>query len=73
MESLNHLIDIHAKRILIGLRNRISHRHLGNFDGLAVLGMFSVGYQAGIAATLRSPAMLGLVLAFVFVLYLILI
>ena len=72
VESLNHLIDIHAKRILIGLRNRIPIVIWGILSGLAVLGMFSVGYQAGIAATLRSPAMFGLVLAFVFVLYLIL-
>lgn len=38
---------------------------------LSVLAMASVGYQDGLSATRRSPAMLGLVLAFSGVLFLI--
>jgi hypothetical protein len=45
----------------------------GLFDlsALAFIGMASIGYQAGLAVTRRSPAMLLLVLAFAGVLFLI--
>ena len=39
--------------------------------GLALLGMAAVGYHAGLSAMRRSPAMLGMVLAFAGVLFLI--
>jgi hypothetical protein len=39
--------------------------------GLALLGMAAVGYHAGLSATRRSPGMLGMVLAFAGVLFLI--
>jgi hypothetical protein len=71
IQSLNDVIDLHSKRIMMGLRNRIPIVMWIGLSALAVLGMFSVGYQAGLSATRRSPAMLGLVLAFVCVLYLI--
>lgn len=71
IQSLNDVIDMHAKRMLVGLRSRIPLSiWLGMFS-LAMLGMGSVGYQAALSATRRSPAMLILVIAFSLVLFLI--
>lgn len=71
VQSLNDLIDLHAKRLLIGVRSRIPDVIWVGLLGLTVLGVSSVGYMAGLSFTRRSPAMLGLVLAFSFVLALI--
>jgi hypothetical protein len=68
---LNDVIDLHAKRVLVGLRSRIPLVIWIGVFGLAMLGMTAVGYQSGLAATKRSPAMLGLVTAFAVVLLLI--
>ncbi len=71
VQSLNEVIDLHAKRLLIGMRSRIPIIIWLGLFGLALLGMAAVGYQAGLSATRRSPAMSALVLAFAGVLYLI--
>jgi hypothetical protein len=64
VQSLNGVIDLHAKRVMVGLRSRIPAVIWFGLIGLATLGMASVGYQAGLAATRRSPAMLSLIFAF---------
>ncbi|MCI0639225.1 MAG: hypothetical protein L0Y72_10755 [Gemmataceae bacterium] len=69
--TLNELIDLHAKRVMIGTRNRIPFSIWVMLFGLAILGMTAMGYQSGLSATRRSPAMLGMVLAFASVLFLI--
>jgi hypothetical protein len=71
VQSLNEMIDVHAKRLLVGLRSRIPLSIWAALGVLAILGMAGVGYQAGLSATRRSPAMVGLVLAFAGVLFLI--
>jgi hypothetical protein len=71
VQSLNDVIDLHAKRVLVGIRSRIPLVIWVGLFGLAVLGMAAVGYQAALSVTRRSPAMLGLVLAFATVLLLI--
>lgn len=71
IQSLNELIDLHAKRILVGLRSRIPISIWAALFGLALCGMVSTGYQAGLAGTRRSPEMLVLVLAFSSVLFLV--
>jgi hypothetical protein len=71
VQSLNETIDLHAKRILIGIRSRIPLVIWIGLFGLAMLGMAAVGYQCGLSGTRRSPAMPGLVLAFAVVLSLI--
>lgn len=71
IQSLNETIDLHAKRILVGLRSRLPLVIWVGVYGLAMLSMAAVGYQAGIATTRRSPMMLGLVLTFSVVLLLI--
>jgi hypothetical protein len=71
IQSLNDVIDLHATRVLVGIRSRIPVVIWIGLIGLAMLGMAAVGYQAALAATRRSPAMLGLVAAFSVVLLLI--
>lgn len=71
IQSLNEVIDLHSKRVFVGLRNRIPFIIWAGLSGLAVLGITAVGYQSGLSATERSPMMFGLILAFVFVMYLI--
>jgi hypothetical protein len=71
IQSLNEVIDLHSVRIQAGMRSRIPLVIWGALFGLALLGMASVGYYDGLSGTIRSPAMLGLVLAFTCVLYLI--
>jgi hypothetical protein len=53
------------------MRSRIPLAIWTGLMGLSMLGMASVGYQAALTNTARSPAMLGLVVAFSTVLLLI--
>jgi hypothetical protein len=71
IQSLNETIDLHATRVLVGIRSRIPLVIWIGLFGLAMLGMAAVGYQAALSASLRSPAMIGLVLSFAVVLHLI--
>ena len=71
IQSLNDVIDLHSKRVHVGMRSRIPLVLWLGVLGLAVLGMASIGYQSGLAATRRSPVMIGLVLTFAVVLLLI--
>lgn len=71
IQSLNEVIDLHAERTMIALRSRIPLTIWLSLATLATLGVASIGYQAGIAATKRSPAMIGIVLSFIIVLGLI--
>ncbi len=71
LQSLNETIDIHSKRVFIGLRNRVPISIWIALFSLTLLGMMSIGYQAGLSGTHRSPEMLIMTLSFTLVLYLI--
>jgi hypothetical protein len=71
VQSLNEMIDVHAKRVLVGTRSRIPISIWVGLFALAFLGMAAEGYRAGLSATRRSPAMLAMVLGFAGVLFLI--
>jgi hypothetical protein len=71
IQSLNEAIDLHAERVQVGIRSRIPVVIWAGLTSLAFVGMAAVGYQSGLSATRRSPAMLGLVLAFALVLLLV--
>ena len=71
VQSLNEMIDVHAKRMLTGLRGRIPLTIWFGLFSLAALGIGAMGYQAGLSGTRRSPAMFALVFAFAGVLFLI--
>jgi len=68
IRSLNEVIDLHARRIMIGIRSRIPAAVWATLTALTMIGMVAVGYQSGLAATTRSPAMAALALAFAVVL-----
>jgi predicted benzoate:H+ symporter BenE len=71
IESLNQVIDLHESRVFFGLYSRVPLALWLILAGLVVLGMVSLGYQAGLSATRRSLAMPIFALAFAGVLYLI--
>jgi hypothetical protein len=71
IQSLNEVIDLHAKRVMVGLRSRVPGAIWMTLYLLAVLGMAMMGYQEGGTSSRRSPAQLALVLAFSVVLMLI--
>jgi hypothetical protein len=71
LQSLNQVIDLHAVRVQVGLRNRMPLTIWLVLFGLSLLGMGSMGYQAGLSATQRSPAMLPVAFCFAAVLFLI--
>jgi predicted transporter len=56
---------------MLGTRSRIPVVIWIALYAVAIIGMASAGYQAGLAGTRRSPASMGLVLAFAGVLYLV--
>lgn len=70
IQSLNETIDLHSKRVFVGLRSRIPFAIWVALFGLTILGLVSVGYQAGLAGTKRSPEMPILTVAFAGVLFL---
>jgi hypothetical protein len=65
------MIDVHVVRVHAGVRSRIPTSIWAGLYALGALAMASVGYQSGISAARRSPAMIGLVLAFAVVLFMI--
>lgn len=71
VQSLNEVIDLHAKRVMVGLRSRIPLSIWICSFGMSILGMASVGYHAGLGSGRRSPAMLALLISFAVVLLLI--
>ena len=70
LQSLNETIDLHGKRVFVGLQSRIPVTIWIALFSLTLFGMASVGYQAGQTAPRRSPEMPILALAFAGVLFL---
>jgi hypothetical protein len=62
--SLNEVIDLHAKRLALDVRNRIPTPIWAALYFMAVLGTAAMGYHAGLAGSGRSLAIVALVLAF---------
>ena len=71
IQFLNEVIDLHAKRVLVGMRSRIPIVIWIGVYGLTLLGVACVGYMSGLTVARRSPVMLAVVVAFSLVLYLI--
>lgn len=71
VQSLNEVIDLHAKRVTVALRNRVPGIIWIVLYLLTVLAMSAIGYQGGLLNTKRSVAALTLVFAFSAVLTLI--
>lgn len=69
--SLNEVIDLHAKRVMYGLRVRVPTSIWAVLYFATVLSLGAIGYHAGLAGARRFLAILPLALAFSAVLLLI--
>jgi hypothetical protein len=70
IQSLNEVIDLHAKRVTLGIRNRIPITIWGALYFTTILAMLGVGYHEGLTSTTRTLATLVLVVTFSGVLWL---
>jgi hypothetical protein len=64
VQSLNEVIDLHAKRVQAGLRSRIPGAIWVGLFAVAALSLAAMGYHAGLAGTLRSLAVVAVAVAF---------
>lgn len=71
VQSLNEVIDLHAKRVMVGVRSRVPDVIWVVLCVLAILAMVMLGYHSGLVHSRRSIAVIALVLGFSSVLYLI--
>ena len=71
VQSLNEVIDLHAKRVTAGLRNRIPGAIWVALFAIAVLSLAAMGYHAGLTGTSRSLAELAVAFTFSVVIVLI--
>jgi len=71
VQSLNEVIDLHAKRVHFGIRNRIPATIWGALFLVAILSLAAMGYHAGVAGADRSFAELAVALTFAVVIGLI--
>ncbi|HEU4432564.1 MAG TPA: hypothetical protein VFR51_04160 [Pyrinomonadaceae bacterium] len=71
IQALNQVIDLHATRVMAGVRSRVPGIIWIVLYLLLVLAMVMLGYQSGLAKSRRSLAVLALVIGFCSVLYLI--
>jgi hypothetical protein len=71
INSLNEVIDLHAKRLTLGVRNRIPGAIWATLYLVTILGTSVIGYHTGLAGSGRSLAMFSLVLAFSIVMVLV--
>ena len=62
--SLNEVIDLHAKRVTAGLRNRIPGAIWVALLTIATLSLAAMGYHAGLVGTVRSLAFIVVAVTF---------
>ncbi len=71
IEALNEMIDIHSRRVFVGVRNRIPGVIWLTLYLISMLAMGGMGYQEGLASAYRTLVAPGLVLTFSLVMVLI--
>jgi hypothetical protein len=64
IQSLNETIDIHTRRMLVAIQNRIPGVFWGALYLVTILTMAGVGYHGGLTQSRRSLAIVVLVLTF---------
>lgn len=69
--SLNEVIDLHSKRLMVGLRSRVPGAIWLVLYLVSLVTMAEMGFHAGLSGTTRSVVVLGLILMFSTVLVLI--
>ena len=71
VESLNEVIDLHAKRVTVSLQSRIPLPVWVVFFAVAFLSFGAMGYHGGLTGTTRSPAVLVVAVTFAAVIWLV--
>jgi hypothetical protein len=71
IQSLNELIDLHAKRLTASVRNRIPLAIWAALYCVTMLSFGALGYHAGLVKARRSPAILPVAFTFAVVIVLI--
>lgn len=71
IHSLNEVIDLHAKRVMFSVRNRIPFVVWAALYGVAILSFVALGYHSGLTRTRRSLALIPVAFTFAVVLELI--
>lgn len=71
IQSLNEVIDLHSKRVLLSLHNRIPEMVWLVLYSIAILSMAALGYQEGLSGSRRSLAVGALAVTFTVVILLI--
>jgi hypothetical protein len=64
VQSLNEMIDLHAKRVQAGVRSRIPGAIWLGLFAVAALSLATMGYHAGLSGTRRSLATLAVAVTF---------
>jgi hypothetical protein len=64
IQSLNEVIDLHSKRVLLAVRNRIPAMVWLVLYSIAIVSMSALGYQEGLSGSRRSLAVLALAFTF---------
>lgn len=64
IESLNEVIDLHAKRVMLALRSRIAPAIWLALGIVAILAMVSIGYHEGLTSIRRTLAVPPLIITF---------
>ena len=64
VQSLNEMIDLHAKRLQTGVRSRIPAAIWLGLFAVASLSLATMGYHAGLSGTRRSLAILAVAVTF---------
>lgn len=64
IQSLNDVIDLHSKRVMLALHNRIPELVWIALYGMATLAMMALGYQEGLAGSRRTLAIAPLAVTF---------
>jgi hypothetical protein len=71
VQSLNEMIDLHAKRLKAAVRNRIPSVIWIALYGISILSFAAMGYHSGLTGTVRSLAILAVSFTFSVVIFLI--
>ena len=71
VQSINEVINIHAMRVMASLRNRMPLAAWIVLFGVGFLSFFTIGYQAGLTQSSRSPATIVIALTFIAVIWLV--
>src|SRR4029077_10037241 len=69
--AMNEMIDVHTKRLTIGLQHRIPDSIWLALYALITLGIAAMGYQNGVLDRGRSPAVIVVALIFAVVIFMI--